>query len=44
MRRILVWLFGVPIALVFLTAWSRPSHRHVDNVKEQLVEQSHRAQ
>jgi len=43
MRRVFVWLFGVPIALVFLTAWSRPSDHYVHVVKAPVVgEQQHR--
>ena len=41
MRRILIWLFGVPLGLIFLTAWSLPSQHYVKVVNAPVVDQRH---
>ena len=39
MRRIIFWLFGVPITLAFLTAWSSSGKHHDDLVNATVVAQ-----
>jgi hypothetical protein len=41
MKRILVWLLGVPIGLVFLTAWGHLSNHDVNVVKQPVADERH---